>query len=260
MTKAKTILRFTILDNAVLDNGTLDTIAHMEVKLQPQLIGSRVADLGEGIECDSRTDRHAVANRRFLVVPWHIAHLPSLVCLGVSSGFVLFFKLVEVQIHPSEIEAKEGNRANRHAVEIKCASPLQAQTEFGLILMVKRALFRWELVGRHLVAQVVRQVEKACKYWSLQMGCTTAMVDDQINAVKGHKCDAVFVESDNIAMIQLLENNGYYRNDFAEAGLGAKDWKRFLMYSSKPLKPMASRYPSPMEVLTKRNVVLDGKK
>ena len=26
--------------------------------------------------------------------------------------------------------------------------------------MIKRALFRWELVGRHLVAQVVRQVEK----------------------------------------------------------------------------------------------------
>ena len=100
----------------------------------------------------------------------------------------------------------------------------------------------------------------ACKYWSLQMGYTTAMVDDQINAVKGHKCDAVFVDSDNIAMIQLLEINGYYRNDFAEAGLGAKDWKRFLMYSSKPLKPMASHYPSPMEVLTKRNVVLDGKK
>ncbi len=100
----------------------------------------------------------------------------------------------------------------------------------------------------------------ACKYWSLQMGYTPAMVEDQINAVKGHKCDAVFVDSDNIAMIQLLENNGYCRNDFAEAGLGAKDWKRFIMYSSKPLKPMASRYPSPMEVLTKRNVVLDGKK
>jgi len=100
----------------------------------------------------------------------------------------------------------------------------------------------------------------ACKYWSLQMGYTQAMVDDQVNAVKGHKCDAVFVESDNDAMIQLLEDNGYYRNDFAQAGMGDERWKRFVMYSSKPLKPMASRYPSPMEVLTKRNVVMEDKK
>ncbi len=100
----------------------------------------------------------------------------------------------------------------------------------------------------------------ACKYWSLQMGYTQAMIDDQTDAVKQHKCDAVFVESDNTEMIKLVEENGYYLNDFVQAGMGDKSWKRFLMYSSKPLKPMASRYPSPMEVLTKRNVVLEGKK
>ena len=61
-------------------------------------------------------------------------------------------------------------------------------------------------------------------------------------------------------MISLLENNGYYRNDFAEAGMGDKSWKRFLMYSSKPLKPMASCYPTPTQVLTKRNVILDNKR
>ena len=100
----------------------------------------------------------------------------------------------------------------------------------------------------------------ACKYWSLQMGYTPLMVEDQVNAVKKHLCDAVFVESDNYEMIKLVEENGYYRNDFAEAGMGATDWKRFIMYSSKPLKPMSSRYPSAMEVLSKRNVVMDVKK
>ena len=100
----------------------------------------------------------------------------------------------------------------------------------------------------------------ACKYWSLQMGYTQAMLDDQVNAVKQHRCDAAFVESDNDEMISLLENNGYYRNDFAEAGMGDKSWKRFLMYSSKPLKPMASCYPTPTQVLTKRNVILDNKR
>ena len=100
----------------------------------------------------------------------------------------------------------------------------------------------------------------ACKYWSLQMGYTQAMVDDQVNAVKQHRCDAVFVENDNDEMIALLEDNGYYRNDFAQAGMGDVSWKRFVMYSSKPLEQVPSRYPSAMEVLTKRNVVMEGKK
>ena len=99
----------------------------------------------------------------------------------------------------------------------------------------------------------------ACKYWSLQMGYTPDMVEDQLNAVKQHRCNAVFVESDNLPMIALLERNGYYRNDFAEAGMGDKRWKRFLMYSDRELKAMPSRYPTPMEVLTKRNVVLEKK-
>ena len=99
----------------------------------------------------------------------------------------------------------------------------------------------------------------ACKYWSLQMGYTPAMVDDQVKAVEQHRCNAVFVESDNIPMVKLLEKNGYYRNDFTDAGLGDKSWKRFIMYSDRELEIEPSRYPTPIEVLTKQNVVLNKK-
>lgn len=98
----------------------------------------------------------------------------------------------------------------------------------------------------------------ACKYWSLQVGYTPQMVEDQVNAVKQHRCDAVFVESDKADMIKLLEDNGYYRNDFTDASLGNKNWKRFIMYSSKPLEAVPSVYPTPSEVLLKRNVILNG--
>ena len=100
----------------------------------------------------------------------------------------------------------------------------------------------------------------ACRYWSLQMGYTPQMLEDQVDAVKAHRCDAVFVESDEADMIQLLEDNGYYRNDFVQAGMGDKRWKRFVMYTSKPLEPRPSVYPTPTEVLLKRNVVLEDRK
>lgn len=92
----------------------------------------------------------------------------------------------------------------------------------------------------------------ACKYWSLQLGHTPEMVEDQINAVKEHRCDVVFVQNYDTEYIQLLEKNGYYRNDYTTAGFGDDSWVRFLMYSSKPLQHMLSAYPSPTEVLLKK--------
>lgn len=92
----------------------------------------------------------------------------------------------------------------------------------------------------------------ACKYWSLQMGYTPEMLQDQKNAVRLHHCDAVFVMSNDFEGVYLLESNGYYRNDFTDAGFGNKNWNRFLMYSEKELKPMQSVYPSPTEVLLKK--------
>ncbi|MBR5726396.1 MAG: hypothetical protein IKX56_06660 [Muribaculaceae bacterium] len=92
----------------------------------------------------------------------------------------------------------------------------------------------------------------ACKYWSLQQGYTPDMVEDQINAVKEHRCDVAFVQSQDAESIKLLEDNGYYRNDFTTAGFGDESWARFLMYSSKPLHPMLSAFPTPTEVLLKK--------
>ena len=99
----------------------------------------------------------------------------------------------------------------------------------------------------------------ACKYWSLQEGYTREMVDDQINAVKQHKCDVAFVKAYDHDMVQLLEDNGYYRYDLLDAGYGDINWiGRFVLYSIKPLKTGPSVYPTPREVLLKRNVVLKG--
>lgn len=99
----------------------------------------------------------------------------------------------------------------------------------------------------------------ACKYWSLQEGYTREMVDDQINAVKQHKCDVAFVKAYDHDMVQLLEDNGYYRYDLLDAGYGDINWiGRFVLYSIKPLKTGPSVYPTPPEVLLKRNVVLKG--
>ena len=92
----------------------------------------------------------------------------------------------------------------------------------------------------------------ACKYWSLQLGHTPEMVEDQINAVKEHRCDVAFVQNYDTESIQLLEENGYYRNDYITAGFGDDSWTRFLMYSSKPLQHMPSAYPTPTEVLLKK--------
>ena len=92
----------------------------------------------------------------------------------------------------------------------------------------------------------------ACKYWSLQLGHTPEMVEDQINAVKEHRCDVAFVQNYDTESIQLLEENGYYRNDYITAGFGDDCWTRFLMYSSKPLQHMPSAYPTPTEVLLKK--------
>ena len=92
----------------------------------------------------------------------------------------------------------------------------------------------------------------ACKYWSLQLGHTPEMVADQINAVKQHRCDAVFVQVYDRDNIQLLEQCGYFRNDYINAGYGDESWNRFLMYSSKPLQHRPSAYPTPTQVLLKR--------
>ena len=92
----------------------------------------------------------------------------------------------------------------------------------------------------------------ACKYWSLQLGHTPEMVEDQINAVKEHRCDVAFVQNYDTESIKLLEENGYYRNDYITAGFGDDSWTRFLMYSSKPLQHMPSVYPTPTEVLLKK--------
>ena len=94
----------------------------------------------------------------------------------------------------------------------------------------------------------------ACKYWSLQEGHSQAMIEDQISAVKNHRCDVAFVESDNNEMIRLLENEGYHRNDFADVIAFDKNAKRFLMYSDRELQATRSKYPSPREVLLKRNM------
>jgi len=97
----------------------------------------------------------------------------------------------------------------------------------------------------------------ACKYWSMQEGHTPEMVEDQINTVKQHRCDVAFIKAEDTDMAQLLEVNGYHRYDFTDAGLGEKSWnERFIMYSLKPLKTEPNVYPSPTEVLLKRNVVL----
>ena len=97
----------------------------------------------------------------------------------------------------------------------------------------------------------------ACKYWSMQEGHTPEMVEDQINTVKQHRCDVAFIKAEDTDMAQLLEANGYHRYDFTDAGLGEKSWnERFIMYSLKPLKTNTNVYPSPTEVLLKRNVVL----
>lgn len=99
----------------------------------------------------------------------------------------------------------------------------------------------------------------ACKYWSKQEGHTPEMVADQIDCVKNHRCDVAFVQSDNEEMIQLLEDNGYYRYDFADAGLGDKSWQRFIMYTNAPLQEVTPVYPTPRDVLLKRNVVMQDR-
>lgn len=96
----------------------------------------------------------------------------------------------------------------------------------------------------------------ACKYWSMQEGHTPEMVADQIACVEQHRCDVAFVQSDNEEMVRLLEDNGYHRYDFTDAGLGEKSWQRYIMYTNAPLKAVSPRYPTPQEVLLKRNVVV----
>ena len=76
----------------------------------------------------------------------------------------------------------------------------------------------------------------ACKYWSLQEGYTQEMVDDQIQAVRQHRADVVFVKDTNEPMLQLLQAEGYHTYDFTDAGLGEKQWHRNLLCSRKPLR------------------------
>ena len=95
----------------------------------------------------------------------------------------------------------------------------------------------------------------ACKYWSLQMGYTPEMVEDQVNAVKEHRCDVAFVMNTDTESIHLLETNGYYRNDYTMAGFGDESWERFLMYSNKPLQHKPSAYPTPTDVLLKKSSI-----
>ena len=95
----------------------------------------------------------------------------------------------------------------------------------------------------------------ASKYWSLQMGYTPEMLDNQVTTVKQHKCDAVFVVNTNAPMVSLLDSCGYHRYDFADAYPEFDhQWEHFVMYSDHDLRPTQPAYPTPWQVLFKRNI------
>lgn len=94
----------------------------------------------------------------------------------------------------------------------------------------------------------------ACKYWSLQMGYTPAMLDDQLEAVKQGCCDVVFVMSDNTKMVELMDSNGYHRYDFTDIGVGNKDFPHTYLYSRLPLQATAECVPSYSDILFKRHL------
>lgn len=93
----------------------------------------------------------------------------------------------------------------------------------------------------------------ACKYWSLQMGHTQEMLDDQLDAVKQQRSDVVFVMSDNAEMVALLDATGYHCYDFTDAGIGDKQYPHYLLYSRRPLDTKAFKVPSPTDILLKRH-------
>ena len=93
----------------------------------------------------------------------------------------------------------------------------------------------------------------ACKYWSLQVGYTQEMLDDQLDAVKQHRSDVVFVMSDNADMVALLDATGYHRYDFTDAGIGDKQYPRYILYSRRPCDTKAFKVPSPTDILLKRH-------
>ena len=95
----------------------------------------------------------------------------------------------------------------------------------------------------------------ACKYWSLQMGHTQEMLDDQLDAVKQQRSDVVFVMSDNAEMVALLDATGYHRYDFTDAGIGDKQYPRYLLYSRRPLDTKDFKVPTPTDILLKRHKV-----
>ena len=77
----------------------------------------------------------------------------------------------------------------------------------------------------------------ACKYWSLQVGYTQEMLDDQINAVKQRKADVILVDDADTAYVNLAVQCGYHQYDYTDAGIGDKKWGRRLLFSKKVLKP-----------------------
>lgn len=94
----------------------------------------------------------------------------------------------------------------------------------------------------------------ACKYWSLQMGHTQAMLDNQLEAVKQGQCDVVFVMSNNVKMAMLMESMGYHRYDFTDIGVGEKDFPHTFMYSRRQLHATAECVPSSSDILFKRHL------
>ena len=91
----------------------------------------------------------------------------------------------------------------------------------------------------------------ACKYWSLQMGYTPAMLRNQLDAVQQGLCDIVFVMSDNVKMVLLMEGTGYYRYDFTDIGVGMPDFPHALLYSRRALDARADCVPSATDIQLK---------
>ncbi len=93
----------------------------------------------------------------------------------------------------------------------------------------------------------------ACKYWSLQEGHSPEMVKEQVDAVMRFQADVVFLRFNDYPMIHMLEELGYHRYDFTDAGLGDKRWERYLMYSQNELVVPQPVQRKPIDILLKRN-------
>ena len=106
--------------------------------------------------------------------------------IGVFLGNDVFFVLVEIQVHPSEIKTDEEDLSDRALVEVVGVSPLQTDTHVVFKLIGETAFCRRELVGREF-RFVVTDVQEG----GVTPDLTQAVYIFLISFALGFHCDDV---------------------------------------------------------------------